>query len=50
MKHNCDFSGYATKNDIVCADGRTIKQNAFADQDGCGFLWYGIMTISIWKM
>lgn len=35
MKHNCDFSGYATKNDIVCSDGRTIKQNAFADQDGC---------------
>ena len=29
-----DFSGYATRNDIVCSDGRTIRKNAFADQDG----------------
>ena len=29
-----DFSGYATRNDIVCSDGRTIRRNAFADQDG----------------
>lgn len=29
-----DFSGWATKNDIKCSDGRTIKNNAFADQDG----------------
>lgn len=29
-----DFSGWATKNDILCADGRTIRKNAFADQDG----------------
>lgn len=29
-----DFSGYATRNDILCADGRTIRRNAFADQDG----------------
>ena len=24
-----DFSGWATKNDIKCADGRTIRRNAF---------------------
>lgn len=24
-----DFSGWATRNDIKCADGRTIRQNAF---------------------
>lgn len=29
-----DFSGWATRNDILCSDGRTIRQNAFADQDG----------------
>ena len=29
-----DFSGWATRNDIKCADGRTIRQNAFADNDG----------------
>lgn len=30
----CDFSGWATKNDIRCSDGRTIRHNAFADNDG----------------
>lgn len=29
-----DFSGYATKNNIRCSDGRTIMHNAFAEQDG----------------
>ena len=29
-----DFSGWATRNDIKCADGRTIRRNAFAEQDG----------------
>lgn len=29
-----DCSGYATKNDLVCADGVTIKHGAFAEQDG----------------
>ena len=29
-----DFSGYATKNEILCDDGRVIKQNAFKDCDG----------------
>lgn len=28
------FSGYVTKNDITCSDGRRIKKNAFVDQDG----------------
>lgn len=32
MKH--DFSGYATKNDLRCSDGRTIRFGAFAHQDG----------------
>lgn len=30
----CDFSGYATKNDLKCADGRVIRHNAFKDNDG----------------
>lgn len=29
-----DFSGWATKNDIRCSDGRTIRKNAFANDDG----------------
>lgn len=29
-----DFSGWATRNNIRCSDGRTIKQNAFQDCDG----------------
>lgn len=29
-----DFGGYATKHGIVCADGLTIAQDAFKDQDG----------------
>lgn len=28
---NYDFSGYATRNDIQCADGRVIKQDAFKE-------------------
>ena len=34
MGANYDFSGWATKNDLRCSDGRTIKQNAFKDNDG----------------
>ena len=30
----CDCSGYATRNDLLCGDGRTIRQNAFKDNDG----------------
>ena len=29
-----DFSGYATRNNIRCSDGRTILKDAFAEQDG----------------
>jgi hypothetical protein len=29
----CDFSGYATKAGLKCADGRTILAGAFKDQD-----------------
>lgn len=29
-----DFEGWVTRNDIKCADGRTIRKNAFKDQDG----------------
>lgn len=31
---NYDFAGWATKNDIKCSDGRTIRQNAFMHNDG----------------
>lgn len=29
-----DFGGWATKNDIKCSDGRTIRKDAFAHNDG----------------
>ena len=29
-----DFSGWATRNNIVCADGRIIRQNAFEHDNG----------------
>lgn len=29
-----DFSGWATKNDLRCSDGRTIVRDAFKDNDG----------------
>lgn len=29
-----DFEGWVTKNDLRCSDGRTIRKNAFKDQDG----------------
>lgn len=33
-KKKFDFCGWATKNNIRCADGRTIMRDAFAEQDG----------------
>ena len=29
-----DFSGWATRNDLLCADGRTIRKDAFKENDG----------------
>ena len=29
MGAKCDFSGWATKNDLRCSDGRTIRRDAF---------------------
>lgn len=34
MEHKCHFSGYATRNDLLCGDGRTIRKNAFKGCDG----------------
>ena len=34
MERDYDFSGWATRNDLKCADGRTIRHNAFKDCDG----------------
>lgn len=29
-----DFSGWATRNDLLCSDGRTIRKDAFKHNDG----------------
>lgn len=34
MENEFDFSGYATRNDLVCNDGRIIRRNAFKHCDG----------------
>lgn len=34
MAEDYDFSGWATKNDITCSDGRIIRRNAFRDDNG----------------
>ena len=34
MPNKYDFGGYATKNDLKCSDGRTIRKDAFKDCDG----------------
>ena len=31
---NCDFSGWATRHNLLCGDGRTIRKDAFKDNDG----------------
>ena len=33
-KRDYDFCGWVTKNDLECSDGRVIRKNAFAHQDG----------------
>ena len=33
-KSTCDFSGWATRNDLLCGDGRTIRKDAFKHNDG----------------
>ena len=34
MPGKYDFGGYATKNDLKCSDGRTIRKDAFKECDG----------------
>lgn len=34
MDKNYDFSGWATRNDLRCGDGRVIKRDAFKHNDG----------------
>lgn len=34
MAKKYDFTGWATKNDILCSDGRTIRKDAFKECDG----------------
>lgn len=34
MTKKYDFAGWATRNDIVCSDGRIIRRDAFKENDG----------------
>lgn len=31
---NYDFKGWASKNDLLCSDGRTIRRDAFKEDSG----------------
>lgn len=31
---DCDFGGWATRNDLRCSDGRVIRRDAFKENDG----------------
>ena len=33
-KRKCDFSGYATRYNVLCSDGRTLRNGSFDWQDG----------------
>ena len=34
MGKNFDFGGWATKANLLCSDGRVIRNNAFEECDG----------------
>ena len=34
MENNYDFSGWATRANLKCSDGRTIMKDAFKENDG----------------
>ena len=34
MTNDYDFCGYVTRNNVICSDGRIIRQDAFKDCDG----------------
>ena len=34
LAHSCDFSGWASRNNLRCSDGRVIKKDAFKLSDG----------------
>ena len=34
MEKKYDFAGWATRNDLKCTDGRTIRHDAFKECDG----------------
>lgn len=34
MEMTCDFTGWATRNDLRCSDGRIIRRDAFKHNDG----------------
>ena len=42
-----DFSGWATRNDLHCSDGRTIRRDAFKDCDGKQYRSFGIISMTV---
>ena len=46
----CDFSGWATRNDLKCSDGRVIRRDAFKNNDGIKSRWSGIISTTVLVM
>lgn len=46
----CDFSGWATRNDLKCSDGRVIRRDAFKNNDGIKVRWSGIISTTVLVM
>lgn len=42
-----DFSGWATRNDLKCSDGRTIRKDAFKSNDGRRSRWSGTISTTM---
>lgn len=47
--NNCDFSGYATRNDLACGDGRVIRKMHFRITMDVQSRLFGIITIRTQK-
>lgn len=46
----CDFSGWATRNDLKCSDGRVIRRDALRITTVLKSRWSGIISTTVLAM
>lgn len=49
MAVNYDFVGWATRNDLRCSDGRTIRRDALEIAMAKEYLWFGIISMTTYR-